>query len=120
MGQIFVVNNTHALVQYDNKSFKVTGVYENMPVNSTQRYDCILPMASYLANKRSFYQWTVNHLRLYVQLQKDVNIDQFNAKIKNIIKENDKTVTSDAFLQPLSGYASVIRLQEWQTGRWSD
>ena len=114
MGQIFVVNNTHALVQYDNKSFKVTAVYENMPVNSTQRYDCILPMASYLSNKRGFFQWTTNHLRLYVQLQKGVDIDHFNDKIKNIIKENDQTVTSDAFLQP---YQDIHLYSDYRNGK---
>lgn len=114
LGQVFVVNNSHALLKYDDKSFKVTAVFENMPANSTQRYDFILPMASYRADKPWLEQWTANHLRLYVQLQSGVDIDQFNAKIKNIIKENDKTVTSDAFLQP---YRDIHLYSDYRNGK---
>lgn len=114
LGQVFVVNNSHALLKYDNKSFKVTAVFENMPANSTQRYDFILPIASYRADKPWLEQWTANHLRLYVQLQSGVDIDQFNAKIKNIIRENDKTVTSDAFLQP---YRDIHLYSDYRNGK---
>jgi len=114
MGQSIVVNNTHALLRYDSKSFKVAAVYENMPANSTLKYAFILPMASFRANKRGLERWTANQLRLYVQLQKGVDLDQFNAKIKNMIKENDKTVTSDAFLQP---YLDVHLYSDFRNGR---
>ena len=114
LGKIFTVNNSHRLVRYKDKSFKVTAVYENMPANSTQRYDFILPMASYKSDKPWLEGWTANHLRLYIQLQKDVNIDQFNAKIENIIKENDKTVTSLAFLQP---YQDMHLYSDYRNGR---
>ena len=114
LGQVFVVNDSHALLKYDNKSFKVTAVFENMPINSTQRYDFILPIASYRADKPWLERWTANHLRLYVQLQRDVDIDRFNAKIKNVIKENDKTVTSDAFLQP---YRDIHLYSDYRNGK---
>ncbi len=114
MGQTFVVNNSHALLKYRDKSFKITAIYENMPTNSTQRYDFILPIKAYMNDKSWLENWSANHLRLYVQLQKNVDIDQFNAKIKNIIKENDKTVTSDAFLQ---SYQDIHLYSDYRNGK---
>jgi hypothetical protein len=113
------VNNSTSIssafgLRYNDKSFKVTAVYENMPLNSTQRYDFILPMSSYKANKPWLEGWKANHLRLYVQLQKNVDIGQFNAKIENIIKENDKAVNSFAFLQP---YQDIHLYSDYRNGR---
>ena len=115
LGQTIVVNNTHIFLRYDNRGFTVTAVYENMPANSTLKYAFVLPMASYIRNNPTMLErWESNHLRLYVQLQKDADIERFNAKIKNIIKENDDTVTSDAFLQP---YQDVHLYSEFRNGK---
>ena len=114
LGKTFIVNNSHRLLRYNDKRFKVTAVYENMPANSIQRYDFILPMASYKSDKPWLEGWTANHLRLYVQLQKGVDLDVFNAKIENMIKENNKTVASVAFLQP---YQDIHLYSDYRNGK---
>jgi len=77
------------LVKLDNKeSYKVTGVYEDLPRNTTL-YDTKILLAwdKYITTqdwlKRSMTQWGNHSFQVYVQLNDNADIAKTTAKIKN-------------------------------------
>jgi putative ABC transport system permease protein len=97
----------------DNKSnFKVTGVYEDVPQNTTLHYidvAFIAPWDYYVTNelpKNAATDWGDNSYRTYVQLADHADINKVSAKIKDIkLKHLDKEDTRykpALFLHPMS------------------
>lgn len=89
----------------DNKmSVKVTGVYEDLPYNSTfGDLAFIAPFDLYLGNESwitSMTQpWNRNPVQLYVQVADDAEMDQVSARISNIIL--NKSVKEEAEKKPV-------------------
>ena len=97
----------------DNKAnFKVTGVYEDVPQNTTLHdidVAFIAPWDYYMANelpKTASTDWGDNSYRTYVQLADHADINKVSAKIKDIkLKHLDKEDTRykpALFLHPMS------------------
>lgn len=100
-------------VKLDNKdNFKVAGVYEDLPGN-TSLYGLayIGPWDYYInlpGNQRSLTDWSDNSLFMYVQVADNADIKELSEKIKNVklahlSKENLK-FNSTLSLQPMSGW----------------
>ncbi|OKS85551.1 ABC transporter permease [Mucilaginibacter polytrichastri] len=101
------------LVRLDNKSsFKVSGIYEDPPHNTTFRYieiDFIAPWSYYLTNmlsKNALNDWGDNSYRTYVQLNDHADIVQVSAKIKKLklvhLTKADMKYNHLLFLHPMS------------------
>lgn len=77
------------LIRLDNKTtVKVTGVYENLPHNSSfSDLSFITPWALYLSEQTWIREmenpWRSNSFQLLVQLAQQADIDKVSAKIKN-------------------------------------
>lgn len=99
------------IVKLDNKdSFNVSGVYEDLPVNTTLHDIAFIGPWDYYINvpnnKRSLTDWGDNSLFMYVQIADNANMDKLSEKIKNIKLDNmsqeDKKFKPVMFLQPMS------------------
>ncbi|MDJ1479642.1 ABC transporter permease [Cytophagaceae bacterium YF14B1] len=99
------------IIKLDNKTtLKVTGVYEDLPYNSTlHSTSFLIPWEKYLTLqnwvKESQTQWNNNSFQLFVQIADKAEYGKINSKIKNVVQshrakgEDDKPV---AFLHPMS------------------
>lgn len=96
------------VMQINNQSnFKVTGVIEDVPVNSHYHFNFVV---SFLAkNERNFGTWLnlwtgITTLYTYVVLPENINIEEFTRKVENIITEHAPKragIERKIFLQPL-------------------
>jgi putative ABC transport system permease protein len=91
-------------LKYDNKTvLKITGVIKDLPSNMSNRFDLIMPWSFY----ESLYDWvkepswTNFNWQTIVKVTPEADIDQINAKIKNLIKKNS-TTKAESFLFPLA------------------
>ena len=93
----------------NNENLVVTGVLANVPSNSHLQFDFLLPMSSIestnyeLKNK----SWGNFNFYTYIQLNKNfnattTNIDELNARIKEIFKTHNSKIDVGFYLQPLT------------------
>ncbi len=104
-------NPLNKVISLDDKNFfKVSGVYEDLPQNTTLHdVSFIAPWEYYInspGNKRSLSDWGDNSLLMYVQMADNADMSKVSAKIKNIKLDNmdkaDRKFQPVIFLQPMS------------------
>ncbi|HEY8927544.1 MAG TPA: ABC transporter permease [Mucilaginibacter sp.] len=95
----------------NEKSFKVTGVYEDLPQNITLHDDIpfIAPWSYYVASsvdKSAVADWGNNSFQMFVQLAPNADMAKVSAQIKNAklnnISKDDAKYKPEIFLQPMS------------------
>lgn len=85
IGQVINVNN-----KFD---FIVTGILKNIPGNTVNRFDILLPFEFMKALGRTIDQWGWNSIVTYVQLDKNAKIDEVNKKITDLrYRKNAETI----------------------------
>jgi putative ABC transport system permease protein len=84
-----------------NYDFTVSAVIEKLPENSHINFDILLPF-EHLKNERDLDQWGNNWIYTYVLTVENLNLEEFNNKIKNIIKDNSEGSVTEIYLQPLN------------------
>ncbi len=84
-----------------NYDFTVSAVIEKFPENSHINFDVLLPF-EHLKNDRDLDQWGNNWIYTYVKASADLNLEDFNSKIKNTIKEHNEGSVTEIYLQPLN------------------
>jgi len=101
VGKIITINET---ITDKPRDVMITGVFEDMPANSSFQFDMAMPFETYLVYTEWNLHWgNYNHF-LYVILEPNVSIDIANAKIKDFIKENRPDYQehhAELFLHPL-------------------
>jgi putative ABC transport system permease protein len=99
------------VIKLDNKdAFTISGVYEDLPVNTTLHQIDFIGLWDYYINtpenRRSPTDWGDNSLFMYVQIANHTDMAQLSEKIKNIKLDNmsqeDKKFKPEMFLQPMS------------------
>lgn len=100
------------IMKIDNKyEVKVTGVYEDLPNNSSFRtLSYLLPWDLYLvANpwiKKMENPWSSNFTQTFVQIADHADMDKLSAKIKNVklnrVSKNEHRYKPEVFLHPMS------------------
>jgi len=99
------------IVKLDNKhSFKISGVYEDLPANTTLHDVAFIgPWNYYInlpGNQRPPTDWGNNSLFLYAQMADNADMTKVSAKIRNIKYDNmdpaDRKYKPAIFLQPMS------------------
>jgi ABC-type antimicrobial peptide transport system permease subunit len=103
MGQMIRINN--------KTDVKVTGVYEDLPYNSTFRnMYFIMPWELYLIEnewiKKNEEPWGSNFTQTWAQLADNADLEKVSAKIINVkynkVSEDDKRYKPEVFLHPMS------------------
>ena len=70
-------------------TFLVSGVFENLPVASSARFDFLISMEVLLDNDRWAAKWTGDYAQTFVLLKEGADVDQFDAKLKGFLKSKD-------------------------------
>ena len=90
------------VLHVDNRAdFRVTGVFENVPDNSSLEFDFVLPMSEYLPRNEWVENWGNAGLQLYVRLKPGADYRAFNGKIADVIRDNEGFADATPFLHPL-------------------
>jgi len=108
IGQIFRLNN-----QID---FKLAGVVKNPPVNSSIRFDMLLPIEYLFKEDKWSYQWNSNNYHTYLQLKPGTDITAFAKKIEKQLHRYNSETNDLLQLQPLAAqylYSAFDFYTDW-------
>lgn len=90
--------------QHD-KQFTISGVFENVPANSSIRFDFALPFQIFLDANEYQREWSSSDPNTYVVLREGANVDRFNDKIAGYVKSKLPESKTTLFVRPFSsGY----------------
>lgn len=82
--------------------FKITGILEDVPLNSHIQFDLLISVESinflFGGGQNVFTSWWNNWVRCYVMLEEGHNIDEFNKKIRYLLKEHFQEDTRNELL----------------------
>jgi len=83
---------------------RVTGVLENVPPQSSLRFDCVIPFLWNFDNHKEPEHWGGNPLETYVLLHENADFDKVARKITAIVDKHHprKTNTENFHLHPLT------------------
>ncbi len=100
------------IIKMDNEiDLKVTGVYEDLPENSTfSHYTFFLPWKLYLSQNSWIEQmenpWGSNFTQTYAMIAENSNLASINQRIKDVklkrVQEPEKKYNAQVFLHPMS------------------
>ncbi|RFS26621.1 ABC transporter permease [Chitinophaga silvatica] len=85
-----------------SKECMVTGVYKDMPHNSTQQYDFVLPLDAWKEIVPATNDLGSGPFMTYVVLKSGTDFDSFNDKISPFISNKFKASTASLFLRKYS------------------
>ncbi|MEI9920926.1 MAG: ABC transporter permease [Bacteroidota bacterium] len=73
------------LLQHESE-FKVTGVFQSLPINATGQFDFVLPYQTFLDKNDWLASWGNTGLMTIVLLKPGVDLQKLNAKLADFIK----------------------------------
>jgi putative ABC transport system permease protein len=85
-----------------NDDYVIAGVFEKFPSNSTTQFDAIFNYDLFLEKNPKLQQWTNSDPSTFLILRKGVDINRFNKKFTNFIKNKNEKSTSTLFVQRFS------------------
>jgi putative ABC transport system permease protein len=93
IGRVLTIDQTDQMT--------VRGIVNNVPDNSSLRYDFLVPYANLEATGYSVNNWNSHNCQIYVLLEKDIQPEQVEHKISGLITKHTPELDSDLRLQPL-------------------
>jgi putative ABC transport system permease protein len=83
------------------ESFTVTGVFQDIPKNSSLQFEYLLPFQYFWDENKSWLdQWGNNNTRTYILLKEKADPIAFAEKLKDEIKLHDNETNVKLFIQP--------------------
>jgi putative ABC transport system permease protein len=109
LGKTLLVNN--------GKSYLVTGVFRDLPQNSTMQFDWVIPFQIYFDQNSWLKEWGNNGIITYAELQPAASLDQINKKLFGYIKSKDTGAVAQPFLFSMNDWRLRFNFEEGkQTG----
>jgi putative ABC transport system permease protein len=82
-------------IKVDNReTFKITGVFKDLPANSTLQFDWISPFAVFAKTRDWLKYWGANGPRTYVLIKPSANFNSVNKQLAGFIHAKDNKVTT--------------------------
>lgn len=88
-------------LQHD-KSFQVTGVFEDLPSASFMQFEFVLSFEEFKKDNQWVIDWGNNGPATYVIFKEGTNPEEFSAKIKSFIQTKNKDSDTDLFVYHFS------------------
>ena len=87
-------------IRCQNKTdFKITAVFDDIPKNSTAKFDYIINWQSFLEGNSWAKDWTNNGPPCYIMLRKDADAKAFAAKIVRFLDNYNKEQTPNDYIR---------------------
>lgn len=91
------------LIQVDKeKSFRVSGVFEDAPANSTMTFEYVMHFDVIRESQSWLNNWGSNGPRTTALLKPGTNVEHLNARIVDFIKQRNEGSVVDLFFYPYS------------------
>jgi len=96
VGKTLKINN--------DEEYTVSGVVEDLPSNTTYRFDWLIPFKNYERGESWLQTWNNNGVMTFVQLKPSADLAMVNKKIYEFIehKTNGESTWSKTFLYPMA------------------
>jgi putative ABC transport system permease protein len=116
-GTVKVIGRTVETGEFQQKQvYKVSGVFKDPGLHSSDQFDFILPAKVLLAREKEFNDWGNTFASTYLTLRPGTPVDQFNAGIAGYIRQ--KTNNQITYRTPfLSRYSDNYLYGRYQDGR---
>ena len=111
----FVLGQT--LRMGNQRDATVTGVFKDVPRNSTLQFDFVLPIEEFIARNPWLDTWESSALRLFVRLRAGASMAEVSAKIADFITEHRQEhegLSNTLFLQP---YGDIHLYGDFEAGQ---
>jgi putative ABC transport system permease protein len=82
------------------KEFTITGVVEDVPDNSSIKFDVLLPIDELFAREPRFSHWYFMAFNIFARLDQNTSLESFNAKVGDIFNRHAGEDDHQIFLQP--------------------
>ena len=83
----------------NNRDFKITAVFDNLPKNSTAQFDYIINWQAFLAHNAWAKDWTNNGPPAYVMLREGTDAKAFGKKIARFLDNYNKEQTKHSYIR---------------------
>jgi len=84
------------------KSFQVSGVFENVPTNSSRQFDFVLSFEFFKDDNEWVKQWGNNGPSTFIVLRDGSQAGEVTEKIKDFVKKRNEESNVSLFLEPYS------------------
>lgn len=106
LGKTLELNNEREVI--------ISGVFEDIPENSTLKFDIALPIAAFISTRDWLSHWGNSSLQLYVRLTEQADLLAVNEKIAGMIDKNHEAANAQVFLHP---YADQYLYSKFEQGK---
>jgi putative ABC transport system permease protein len=107
IGKLIIYNNTYPL--------QVGAVIRDVPENSSERFDVVLPFTIYEQENRSWINnWDHNSIATWMELQPGANLTALNTKLEKLIRKNLNSKDEGLFAYP---FADMWLYGEFKNGK---
>ena len=89
------------IVFQHNQIFFVSGVFEKVPVHSSEQFDFLLSFDYYKQIQPWVGTWNNTGPHNFILLKKGTNLEAFNKRIENVITKNGGDTTRSPFAYPV-------------------
>jgi ABC-type antimicrobial peptide transport system permease subunit len=87
-------------IRYQNNTdFKISAVFDDVPENSTEHFDFILPWQHFLEGNSWAKDWTNNGPRCFIMLRKGTNAAAFQNKTTRFLDAYNKEQTKHSYIR---------------------
>jgi predicted permease len=92
LGKVIQVENEH--------NFTVTGVFKNVPRNSSLQFDYVYPFEVESTYDEGLRDWGSSSIQTYVLLKENASAQQADSKVRVFLKKRNEDKVSSLMLQP--------------------
>lgn len=83
------------------KDFQVSGIFADVPENSSLQFDYLLPVADFIERNEWVENWGSSGMEIYVELAEGTSVAALAPKIAGLLAEQEAVMKARLFLQPV-------------------
>ena len=100
-------------LRVDNKEEHViTGVFTDLPANSTIKFDWLAPFKIYHDKNEWLNEWDNNGIQTFVELEKNADVAALNQKLYGYIESKDSSANAQPFLFSMNDWRLYNKFEE--------
>ena len=100
-------------LKVDNKNeFVVTGVFEDLPENSTIKFDWLAPFKIYFDENSWLTGWNNNGIQTFVEVEAKADVSAINKKLYGFIRSKDTAASALPFLFSMNDWRLHGKFEE--------
>jgi putative ABC transport system permease protein len=100
-------------LKVDNKNeFLVTGVFKDLPANSTLKFDWLSPFKIYFDQNSWLNEWGNNGIQTFVEVEEKADVSAINQKLHGYIRSKDTVASALPFLFSMNDWRLYSKFEE--------